>query len=94
MTDPLTGIANRKYFDIHLRKSVPHSMENGRALSLMMVDIDHFKNINETYRHQTGDDTMGPHTLACWADIIHQLRTTGRFVHQIANAMVFRPKVL
>ena len=66
MTDALTGIANRKYFDIHLRTSVLHSMENGSPLSLVLVDIDHFKNFNDTYGHQTGDDVLRlvAHTLA------------------------------
>ena len=66
MTDALTGIANRKYFDIHLRTSMLHSMENGRPLSLVLVDIDHFKNFNDKYGHQTGDDVLRlvAHTLA------------------------------
>ena len=66
MTDALTGIANRKYFDIHLRTSALHAMENGTPLSLMLVDIDHFKKFNDTYGHQTGDDVLRlvAHTLA------------------------------
>lgn len=66
MTDALTGIANRKYFDIHLRTSVLHAMENGTPLSLMLVDIDHFKKFNDNYGHQTGDDVLRlvAHTLA------------------------------
>ena len=66
MTDALTGIANRKYFDIHLRTSVLHAMENGTPLSLVLVDIDHFKTFNDNYGHQTGDDVLRlvAHTLA------------------------------
>lgn len=66
MTDALTGIANRKYFDIHLRTSVLHAMENGSPLSLVLVDIDHFKTFNDNYGHQTGDDVLRlvAHTLA------------------------------
>lgn len=66
MTDALTGIANRKYFDIHLRTSVLHSMENGTPLCLLMTDIDHFKEFNDQYGHQTGDDVLRlvAHTLA------------------------------
>ena len=66
MTDARTGIANTKYFDIHLRTSMLHSMENGRPLSLVLVDIDHFKNFNDKYGHQTGDDVLRlvAHTLA------------------------------
>lgn len=66
MTDALTGIANRKYFDIHLRTSVLHAMENGAPLTLVLVDIDHFKKFNDNYGHQTGDDVLRlvAHTLA------------------------------
>lgn len=66
MTDALTGIANRKYFDIHLRTSVLHAMESGTPLSLVLVDIDHFKAFNDNYGHQTGDDVLRlvAHTLA------------------------------
>lgn len=66
MTDALTGIANRKYFDIHLRTSALHAMENGTPLALMLIDIDHFKKFNDNYGHQTGDDVLRlvAHTLA------------------------------
>jgi diguanylate cyclase len=66
MTDALTGIANRKYFDIHLRTAVLHSMENHTPLTLMLADIDHFKKFNDNYGHQTGDDVLRlvAHTLA------------------------------
>lgn len=66
MTDALTGIANRKYFDIHLRTSVLHAMETGAPLTLMLTDIDFFKKFNDNYGHQTGDDVLRlvAHTLA------------------------------
>ena len=66
ITDALTGIANRKYFDIHLRTSVLHSMESGTPLTILLVDIDHFKKFNDNYGHQTGDDVLRlvAHTLA------------------------------
>ena len=66
MTDALTGIANRKYFDIHLRTSVLHAMETGAPLTLMLTDIAFFKKFNDNYGHQTGDDVLRlvAHTLA------------------------------
>jgi len=58
MTDALTGIANRKYFDVMLRETAAASMETGEAMSLLLVDIDHFKNFNDRYGHQAGDQVL------------------------------------
>ncbi len=58
MTDALTGISNRKFFDLRLREEVTAHMENGAALSLLMLDIDHFKKFNDTYGHRVGDEVL------------------------------------
>jgi diguanylate cyclase len=58
MTDALTGIANRKFFDILLRQAAEEAMENGGDLSLAFGDIDHFKKFNDNYGHQTGDQVL------------------------------------
>lgn len=58
LTDGLTGIANRKLFDLELRKSAMHAMANGQDLSMLMFDIDHFKRFNEHYGHQVGDQVL------------------------------------
>lgn len=58
MTDALTGVANRKAFDAELSKRATEALEKGRALSLIMVDIDHFKVFNDTYGHQVGDQVL------------------------------------
>lgn len=58
MTDGLTAIANRKYFDIHLRKAVTDAKATGRRLSLLFIDIDHFKRFNDTWGHQLGDQVL------------------------------------
>jgi len=58
MTDALTGIANRKYFDIFLRQVTAQAMENGDDLCLAFGDIDHFKKFNDNYGHQTGDQVL------------------------------------
>lgn len=55
MTDPLTGIGNRKMFDYQMKQSVQAAMEHGGELSLMMLDIDHFKRFNDNFGHQFGD---------------------------------------
>jgi diguanylate cyclase len=58
LTDPLTSLANRKYFDQALAKSIGDSANGGEPLSLMMTDIDHFKNFNDSYGHLTGDQVL------------------------------------
>jgi len=58
LTDALTGIANRKLFDMELRGQARDAMESGEKLSLLMLDIDHFKIFNDTYGHQTGDQVL------------------------------------
>lgn len=58
MTDPLTGIANRKMFDQQLRNRAMEAMENGTPLCLLMIDVDYFKQFNDTYGHQTGDQVI------------------------------------
>jgi len=58
MTDGLTGIPNRKFFDMSLRQAVMDSMESGKALSLLMLDIDFFKKFNDEHGHQIGDEVL------------------------------------
>lgn len=58
MLDPLTKIANRKSFDEGLAEAIEDAGRSGEALSLMLVDIDHFKTFNDTYGHQTGDQVL------------------------------------
>ncbi len=58
LTDPLTGISNRKAFDTELAESIERAVESGEPLSLLMCDIDHFKIFNDTWGHQTGDQVL------------------------------------
>lgn len=58
MTDALTGIANRKMFDAALRRAAMEAMEDGEPLCLALTDIDYFKQFNDTYGHQTGDQVL------------------------------------
>lgn len=58
MTDGLTGIPNRKFFDMSLRQGVMDSMESGKAMSLLMLDIDFFKKFNDEHGHQIGDEVL------------------------------------
>jgi diguanylate cyclase (GGDEF)-like protein len=53
--DPLTGIYNRRFFDENLDRAIKSLSRPGNTLSLLMVDIDHFKNYNDRYGHIQGD---------------------------------------
>ncbi len=54
VTDNLTGLYNRKY----LYDSIRHSQKRDICGSLILIDVDHFKNVNDTYGHQTGDEIL------------------------------------
>jgi diguanylate cyclase (GGDEF)-like protein len=58
VTDGLTDLANRKQLDLLLAEEIPRSRRHGRDLSLLMIDIDHFKTINDTHGHLTGDSVL------------------------------------
>jgi diguanylate cyclase (GGDEF)-like protein len=55
LTDPLTGLGNRATFDMSIKQVAARARRNSSAYSLMMIDLDHFKKINDTYGHQIGD---------------------------------------
>lgn len=56
--DTLTGLPNRRYFNIRLRKALNDLLTNQEGLAVMMVDIDDFKLINDRYGHDVGDDAV------------------------------------
>jgi two-component system, cell cycle response regulator len=58
ITDGLTNLHNRKQLDTLLTEEIPRAQRHGRDLSLLMFDIDHFKSINDTYGHLTGDSVL------------------------------------
>jgi diguanylate cyclase len=58
LTDPLTGLGNRKYFDRMIEMEVQNAQAAGEPLSLLMFDIDHFKSFNDSYGHLTGDQVL------------------------------------
>jgi diguanylate cyclase len=58
LTDPLTGLGNRKYFDRSIEAAVQGAVASGEPLSLLMFDIDHFKSFNDSYGHLTGDQVL------------------------------------
>ncbi|HMT14392.1 MAG TPA: PleD family two-component system response regulator [Aestuariivirga sp.] len=58
VTDPLTGLYNRRYMHTHLAHLVEHSNNRGKPLALISMDVDHFKAINDTYGHDAGDRVL------------------------------------
>lgn len=57
-TDALTGVLNRRAFDQLYEKELEYSKEHGTMLSILVVDIDHFKSINDNYGHLCGDECL------------------------------------
>ena len=57
-TDFLTGLNNVRQFDSALNESLESARELNEKLSLLMIDIDHFKKVNDTYGHQAGDEVL------------------------------------
>jgi diguanylate cyclase (GGDEF)-like protein len=58
MEDPLTGLYNRRYFQQHLERELRRTMRRELPLALLMIDVDHFKPINDTHGHLVGDQIL------------------------------------
>jgi len=58
ITDSLTNLFNRRYFEEQLENEINLSQRHGDTVSLILIDIDHFKNINDTYGHVHGDEVL------------------------------------
>jgi diguanylate cyclase (GGDEF)-like protein len=72
MTDGLTGLFNRRSMDHLMQREVALCERHNQALSLVMIDLDHFKEINDTHGHAAGD-----HMLKAFADCVRKtLRKT------------------
>jgi diguanylate cyclase (GGDEF)-like protein len=57
-TDHLTGLANRRRFERQLEREIGRTMRFGHPFSLLMIDIDNFKNLNDSFGHDAGDDAI------------------------------------
>jgi diguanylate cyclase (GGDEF)-like protein len=64
-TDPLTGIANRRAFDEHLARECANARRHGGDLSLLVVDVDGFKAINDAHGHAAGDAVLASIAAIC-----------------------------
>ncbi|MBX3520564.1 MAG: PleD family two-component system response regulator [Xanthobacteraceae bacterium] len=58
VTDALTGLYNRRYMESHVGTLVDRSAARGKSLSVLLLDIDYFKSINDSYGHDAGDDVL------------------------------------
>lgn len=86
-TDGLTNLANRRAFDDELARACTDADVNGMPLTLAVLDIDHFKNFNDTWGHQTGDQV-----IRYVASVIGRLGATPRFSARYGGeefAMIF-----
>src|ERR1700722_6663538 len=58
IVDPLTGLNNRRFLENHLAATLEQARVRHKPVSLMILDIDHFKQVNDTYGHQAGDEVL------------------------------------
>jgi diguanylate cyclase (GGDEF)-like protein len=72
LTDPLTGLANRRAWEEELRREVARARRNSHRLALVMLDLDHFKELNDSQGHQAGDTVLAE-AAASWRNAV---RTT------------------
>jgi len=70
--DSLTGVRNRSTFDESLEREISLSQRHRQDISLLVIDIDHFKKVNDTYGHSAGDDVL----KEVASTIQHSIRTT------------------
>jgi diguanylate cyclase (GGDEF)-like protein len=69
-TDPLTGLPNRRAFMQRMEQELARAQRENNPLSVVLADVDHFKNINDTYGHQIGDLVL--------QRFVHQLKNSAR----------------
>ena len=58
VTDSLTGMYNRRYLESHFERVSSRLKDEGKPISLLMLDIDHFKAVNDTHGHDIGDEVL------------------------------------
>lgn len=79
ITDGLTGVWNRRYLELTLRKEIERAQRFGRPLSLLMLDIDRFKRINDRHGHQRGDEVLIEVTRRILGEIRTNIDVVGRY---------------
>ena len=76
--DPLTGLANRRHFELALSREVDRVARAGEPALVLMVDIDHFKSVNDTHGHAAGDLVIQAVAQALM-DCVRPMDTVARF---------------
>jgi len=79
LNDALTGAANRRHFDQHLPTAIARSQDAGEPLSLLMIDLDHFKLLNDTLGHQKGDESLRRVSLLLKAAVPNESDLVARY---------------
>ncbi|SCX96301.1 MULTISPECIES: sensor domain-containing diguanylate cyclase [unclassified Pseudomonas] len=77
-TDRLTGLYNRGHWESNLKAAYARHQRYGHALSLVMLDIDHFKRVNDTYGHQAGDKVI-EHVAKLLHEHVRESDVAGRY---------------
>lgn len=88
VTDPLTGLFNRRHFDTHFELILADHLKNNKPLCLLFIDIDGFKFINDTYGHPFGDEV-----LKTIASLLQELVRRNDYISRLAGdefAMVLK----
>jgi diguanylate cyclase len=78
MRDPLTALSNRRYFDANLPRELAEARARGTALSLVMGDVDNFKQVNDVFGHQIGDEILKTFARVL-VDNVHARDTVARY---------------
>ncbi|MGR3505296.1 MAG: diguanylate cyclase [Paracoccaceae bacterium] len=77
VTDPLTGLYNRRYALPHLARLAEHATQSGRRFAVMLADLDHFKSVNDRFGHAAGDAVL--------IEVAQRLRGNLRAVDMVAR---------
>ncbi len=78
LKDPLTGLGNRRHFSSVQERTIDGVARSGDPALLLMLDIDHFKKINDTHGHQTGDQVLQA-VARCVASCVRPMDTVARY---------------
>ena len=78
LKDPLTGLDNRRHFVAALERAIEVVARSGESILLLLLDIDHFKNINDTHGHLAGDQVLQA-VAACLARCVRPMDTVVRY---------------
>ncbi len=78
LRDPLTGLSNRRHFNHLLNREIEAVARSGESVLLLMLDIDHFKKVNDTYGHHAGDLVLQA-VSKCLETCVRPMDTVSRF---------------